>query len=92
MNDFRAVLAIFAFSVSLYLIYDLLTNAFSIYILMACIFGFVIAHFLWPKQRDYESHWYDALELIIDLPFRAIAFALRGIGRVVGKDGVDVDI
>lgn len=92
MNDFRAVLAIFAFSIGLYLIYDLWANAFSMYVLLGCIFGFIIAHYLWPKQRDYESHWYDALELVIDLPFRTIAFALRGLSRIVGKDGVDVDI
>lgn len=92
MNDFRAVLAISVFCISLYLIYDLWANAFNIYVFIACLLGFVIAHHLWPKNRDSESHWYDALELIIDFPFRAIALTLRRLGRLSGKDGVDVDL
>ena len=92
MNDFRAILAIFVFCISLYLIYDLWANGFSIYVFLPCILGFVVAHYLWPKERDSESHWYDALELIIEFPFRTIALALRGLSRLSGKDGVDVDI
>ena len=92
MNDFRAVLAIFFFCVSLYLIYDLWANTFDIFVLLACILGFAAAHYLWPKERDSENTWYDYLEFIIDLPFRTIAFTIRGLSRLFGKESVDVDI
>jgi len=92
MNDFRAALAVFVYCISLYLIYDLWANGFSIYIVLACLLGFVTAHYLWPKERSGESAWYEALELIIDLPFRTIAFSIRGLGRLSGKDGVDLDV
>lgn len=92
MNDFRAVLAISVFCLSLYLIYDLWANSFNIYVFLGCLLGFVIAHYLWPKNTDSESHWYDALELVVDLPFRSMALALRGLGRISGRDGVDVDL
>ena len=82
------------FATSTYLVYDLFANGFNGIILTFCIFGYLSAHYLWPKHHDEESAWYDFLEVIVDLPFRTLAFLLRSIGRV-GKavdDGVALDL
>lgn len=92
MNDLQAVLAILIFFISAYLVYDLLTNGFSWTVLLVCIGGFVLVHFILPKSRDQDSAWYESLEFIFDFPFRAIAYSLRGIGRAFGKGDVDLDI
>ena len=87
MNDFRAVIAIFISVVSSYFIIDLFLHGFSWPLLAASIFGFLLVHILWPKNRSGESAWYDALEIIFDLPYRAMALCIRGLGKLLSKGG-----
>lgn len=94
MDDFRALLAIVIFFFSSYLVYDLIANGFSWSVLVACIIGFWIVHFIWPKNQSQESSWYDFLEIVIDLPYQAVAFSLRSVSRLVrGSDGdIGIDL
>jgi len=59
-------------------------------ILIFSLCGYTAIHFIWPKHKESESLWYECLEYIVDLPFRAIAFLIRSIGRIF-KD-LDCDI
>jgi len=93
MNDFRAVVAIFISVISFYLVIDLFISGFSWYVLFSAILGFLVVHALWPPKRDGESAWYEALQLIFDLPYRLIALSIRGIGRVAkDADGIGLDL
>ena len=92
MNELRIVIAVSLFLCSCYLVYDLIANGFHWAVLIACVGGFILAHYCWPKHSDGDSWWYDLLDLIINLPFRTIAVLLRSIGRVKKDGGVDIDI
>lgn len=94
MEVMRVVLATILFCMSSYLVYDLLVNGFSVVVLAACLFGYVTAHYMWPRNKIEDSAWYDLLELVIDIPFRSVAYILRSLGRVFrGSDaGVDFDL
>jgi intein/homing endonuclease len=92
MNDCIAVIAIFIFFVSSYLVYDLFSNGFNIFVLLGALIGYLIVHFIWPKNRNSESVWYDSLEFIFDLPYRTIALFLRGLFSWGRKGDIDVDL
>lgn len=92
METIRVVAAAVVFCISSYLVYDLFANGFSWAVLLFCVGGYVLAHYMWPKTTDENSAWYDALELVIDLPYRAIAFALRSIGRVFRSSDGDIGV
>lgn len=79
MNDLRALLAIALWLISAYLIYDLVVEGFDWVVMLASVSGFWLAHVVWPSGHGHEDHWYDVFELIIDLPFKAIAKMLRAI-------------
>lgn len=81
MNNFRVFLSISIFIVSSYLIIDLVIYSFSWLLLFCSILGFFSVHYLWPPKHDNESVWYDILELVIELPFRAMALFVRGLGK-----------
>ena len=92
MNDFLAVFAMCIFFCSSYLVYDLFSSGFNVYVLLAAIIGYVIVHIMWPKKRDNDSAWYDMLELIFDLPYQAMALCLRTISFRGSKSDLDIDI
>lgn len=94
MNELRVFLSTILFTISSYLIYDLLVNGFSGTILFFCILGYISVHYIWPKQNDGESPWYELLEVIVDLPFRTMAHLLRSLGRLFRStnDGIDIDL
>ena len=50
--------------------------------LIGCVAGFGLAHVLWPHDGSAEASWYDMLEWVVDLPYRAMALALRSLGRL----------
>lgn len=91
MDSIRVIIAILVFSISSYLVYDLIANGFSWMVLLVCIAGYLSAHYVWPKRHE-SSAWYDAIELMIDLPFRAIALFFRTIGRLFKSADVDVGV
>ncbi len=92
MNKFRVVIAIMIFSVSSYLLYDLIANGFEWFVLFVVIGGYVLVHFAWPKSRADERAWYDVLEIIFDLPYRLIALLVRSIGRIFKDGDVGIDV
>ncbi len=93
MNDFRAIVAILLSCVSGYLVVDLLLNGFSWTLLFGAIVGFLLVHYIWPPKTNSGSAWYDLVEFIFDLPYRCIAFFIRGLGRVVkGASNVGADL
>ncbi len=92
MDVFRAIIAIIIFSLSSYLVYDIFANGFNWAVLLFCIGGYIIVHFIWPKKSSGDSEWYDILEIIVDLPYRSIAFAIRSIGKVVKSSDGDIGI
>ena len=90
MNNFRVFLSVTVFIISVYLILDMFLWGFN-WVLLACsLIGFIGAHYLWPAKHDKESTWYDLLEVIVELPFRAIALLLRGLGRAFKDDGLNL--
>jgi len=82
MNNFRVLLSVAIFLLSSYFLFDLILFGFNWLLLVFSIIGFVGVHYLWPPKHDDESPWYDALELIIELPYRAMAMLVRGLGQV----------
>ena len=94
MNEFRVFISVSLFCISSYLAYDLFANGFNLVVLVTCIFGYVLVHYIWPKHKDDDSAWYDLLEIVVDLPFRAMATLLRSIGRIAksanGDTGIDL--
>ena len=92
MDDIKAVIAIFIFCASTYLVFDLFINGFNFYVLLGAIIGFALVHMIWPKSRDHESAWYDSLEFIFDLPYQTMARGLRLIGIKSGKSDIDMDL
>ena len=91
MDDFLAVVAIFISCISGYLVFDLFYTGFSWQVLLSAVLGFLIVHIIWPKNRDGESAWYEALEFIFDFPYRFTAACIRGLLKG-GSDAVDFDL
>jgi len=94
MDVLRVLFSITLFSTSSYLIYDLYVNGFNWYVLLAAIAGYLLTHLVWPTSKPGENHWYDMLEIIVDFPYRLIAFIGRMIIRILrGSDGdIGIDL
>ncbi|GLX80259.1 hypothetical protein tinsulaeT_35990 [Thalassotalea insulae] len=92
MNNFRVFLSISIFIVSGYFIIDLALYSFDWLLLCCSLIGFTSSHYLWPPNYDDESAWYDGLEVVIDLPFRAIALFFRGLGKLVKNADSGLDL
>lgn len=92
MDELRVVIAIITFCISAYLGYDLFANGFSWPVLFLCCIGFLSVHYIWPRNSSNDSNWYDVLEIVIDLPYRAIAMTLRAIGRGLRSGDGDIGI
>ena len=91
MDSLRAILAICVFAVSCYLVFDLFATGFNWFILIAAISGFILVHFIWPREHQGDA-WYDALEFIFDLPYRLIANSIRALVRGIKNSDVDAGI
>ena len=91
MDLLRILLSI---CISAYLAVDLFVYGFSLPVLLFCIGGFVLVHFLLPKKSSVDDGFYEIVDLVLDLPYRTIATILRNIGRLFrdGDGGVDLDI
>ena len=92
MNEFRVFVAVTLFCISSYLVYDLFANGFNWVVLVICILGYILVHYIWPKHRDDESAWYDFLEILVDFPFRAMAALLRTVGKISKSGDGDIGI
>ncbi len=92
MDFLRELTSIIVFSISAYLVYDLIANGFNWVVLVVCLTGFVLVHYIWPKNSGHTGDWIDYIELIIDLPFRAIAFFLRSIGKLLRNKDADIGL
>ena len=92
MDILRVIISTMVFCISCYLVFDLFANGFNWLVLITSIAGFIAVHYIWPKKQTEDSAWYDILELIFDLPYRAIALALRSIGKIFRSGDLDVDI
>jgi hypothetical protein len=92
MSNFRVFLSVSLFIISAYFIIDLIIYTFDWLLLLISFIGFVCAHYLWPPKHDDESAWYDFLEVVIELPFRAIALFFRGLGKVFKNADSGLDL
>lgn len=96
MNIVRQLLASALFSICIYLVFDLFAQGFDVYVFAGAIVIYLCAYFLWPKkEKETDSFWLDIGEMIIELPFRAVAMLLRGLGRALSNKGspdFDIDI
>ncbi|OZG74728.1 hypothetical protein BTA51_07075 [Hahella sp. CCB-MM4] len=92
MHTLRYILAVGLFFLSCYLVFDLVVHGFNVFVLIGVIVGFLLAHFIKPKNSEgYDSDIIDILDFIIDMPFKAIALALRSLGSFFGRGGLDLD-
>ena len=94
MDILRLIISVVIFCISTYLIYDLVVNGFSWPVLIVCISGFLVTHYIWPDNKIKDNIWFDLLEIIIELPFRTISLLLRSIGKLIrGSDGdIGIDL
>jgi len=90
MNELRVLLATSLFAIGVYLVYDLIAHGFDLAVLVGGVAGFALAHVLWPHDGSGEASWYDMLEWVVDLPYRAVALALRSLGRLLRFTDVDL--
>jgi hypothetical protein len=50
---------------------------------------FLLAYWLWPRSRQADSPWFDALEQLVELPVSLLLWLLRQLGRLFRDvDGV----
>jgi hypothetical protein len=90
INEIRLLLAAAFFCLGLYLVYDLFANGFSWAVLVFTVACFVLAHYVKPDRDAGDgSVLIDIVDLIIDIPFKAIAICLRAISRPFKGGGVD---
>lgn len=94
MDELRLIIAVLCFALGMYLIYDLFSAGFSFAVLVAVIGLFVVAHYIKPKRTpddDWSMFW-DLLDFIVDIPFKAISLFLRGLGRLSKGDVDGIDL
>ncbi len=92
MDVFRVIVASAIFCISSYLVYDLLTHGFNWLVLLACLLGYVMVHYILPKRATEDSQWYELLEIALELPYRTMALCLRSLSSVFRKTDIDLDL
>lgn len=92
MNHLRVFLSITLFIISAYFLIDIVIYSFDWLLLLLSIIGFCTAHYIWPAKHNDEQTWYDIFEIVIELPFRAIAMFFRGIGKFFKNSDSSFDI
>jgi hypothetical protein len=91
----RLIIAIILFTLGAYLIVDLFISGFDLVLLVAALGCFALAYHIKPRHKSDEyDAIFDIVDLIVELPFRVIAFLLRGLGRIFkdGIDGISLDV
>lgn len=74
----RFLMSVILFSMGIYLILDLFLTGFDVKVQLAAAGCFVLVHFIRPQWRSADkADWYDAFDLILDFPFRAVAYLVR---------------
>lgn len=96
MLDYLRLFAAFSlFVIGCYLMVDLVLHGFDLAVLLVAMLSFLLAHYVRPKSAARDGadawEWFDIIDLIVDIPFRAIAFALRAIAAVLRKGSLDID-
>ena len=94
MDELKALLSIVFFCVSAYLVYDLFASGFDIKVLIGVFLFYTLAYICWPSDRKKKEDlldFFDILEFIVQVPYRAISLLIRMIGRS-NKDGGGFDI
>ena len=93
LDYIRFLLAIACFVLGCFLIYDLFANGFDWSVLVGSIMSFVAAHYLRPElSKDSKPDaldWIDAVDFVIDMPFRSFVYTIRAIGKVKNVDPFD---
>ena len=94
INELRLLLAVLLFCLGIYLIWDLFATGFDFIVLVSSIFCFIAAHYVKPKSNDSDepSAAWDLIDLVIDIPFRAISIFLRAISKPFKGDVDGVDL
>jgi hypothetical protein len=92
MHLLRTVFATILFCTSSYLVYDLFANGFDLIVLLFCIGGYLLSHYILPEKKSATGDWFDILDLVIDLPYRLIALAIRSIARLIRSSDGDIGI
>lgn len=92
MDLLRTIFATILFCTSSYLVYDLFTSGFDLIVLLFCIGGYLLSHYILPEKKPEAGDWFDILELVIDLPYRLIALSIRSIGRLIRSSDGDIGI
>ena len=96
MDSIRILSSLLAFCTGCYLIYDLFSVGFNVYIFLGIFVSFILAHYLWPQDRNKKDEDFDLLdivEIIVDLPFKTFSQIIRSLGRSGrDSDGIDFDI
>ncbi len=94
MDELRTILAVALFATGCYLVYDMIAHGFSAYVLLGDILSFWLVHHLLPKRsqrQDSATGFIDYLDLLLDLPYKAVALLLRSVGSLLNK-GPDIDL
>lgn len=90
----RLLLAFALFFTGVYLVYDLFASGFSVLVLLGALACFVLAHYMKPgNPRDSGKNLVvEAIDLIIDIPFRFFEWVLRLLGKLfrAGSDSIDL--
>jgi hypothetical protein len=93
LDALRRFGALTLFCLGAYLVFDLFVSGFNLVVLLTAVGCFVLTHYLNPglnRRDDWFSIW-DVLDIVIELPFRSVALALRLIGRLL-RDGSPADL
>ena len=93
IDAIRLFIAFSLFCLGLYLAVDLFISGFSLFVLVAAIVCFLLAHYVKPKGSSFDdlTSVFDFIDFIIDIPFRVIAGFLRIFSRPFKGDidGID---
>lgn len=92
MDEIRVAFSIVIFTISSYLVYDLFAHGFDWIVLAVSIAGYLLVHYVWPRRSTGENAWFDPLEFIFDLPYRAIALLIRSLGKLSRNNDGDIGI
>lgn len=93
-DDGRLLLALGLFAGGLYLLVNLLFCPFSVLQLGLAVACLLAAYWVKPRRRSLGevADWLDVLDLLIELPVRAVLGLLRGVARLLRGDVGGLDL
>ena len=90
----RLILASTCFVLGCFLIYDLFSGGFDWSVLVGSISCFLLAHYIRPNFGKHNKpdalDWVDVVDIIVDVPFRLVVYAIRAIGSSKHFDSIDL--